>query len=681
MYEDDMDMIFDLPGGDNFDEITDLFDAAATEMEPSEVIFAEGFTLHDSMSAFEIGEPRMDSGMVVETDNKPSFDPLTPLLPRELCWMLDRSFACEMAWHGGNTLSQTVYTLLYVHHLPHIDPEMIRYAPHLHSTRFATEIITVVLRSAVVGLLKCCDLAWRELSKGKVQDTEDWQGEKCDISILEGTPSELAVRMLEDACSWLQISPLSPDDKAALIDRILLRKSLLELLRLRLPTDLQKTKPLILMTRNILRRIRSRPEIIAPPPTSLASDAFDPHITRRLHSFIPIRIVELPTQEQTWDTIEALLQGWETLEHLLASHSLFAWNICGVNLATYHRTSPPFIRSLTQSALQDRNLIFGVYPAIWIVEHYFAETLGVSYEALSHTMRVHWTGTGTFSMKETERHIFTIIINLIKSHSYNPPRRRRYLMKSVLEWQVLHDGLRSLTAQLNIDDAHTQTIVDAVVLTARLWQASVAQEIILSGFQQELYTADERPVAYWYAAQVIKISLGALDVMRKVAPQDTHACTELRFQTDYLTGLQAMCIASCVLSYKPDSRPAERMATNFRKRYKWLFTQAFPSNEEELLLPVPDFKQFVPSVTQLLSFSVADCFASAKENLLKAANMDVRAFIAPEQAAERLEYVHRLSNLCEQLGGSKGENLRWDPSAHPWFPVAIIDPCDGDTQN
>ena len=134
----------------------------------------------------------MDSGMVVEQERRPSFDPLTPLLPRELCWILDRSFACEvidlthcvliflficrvcllfqMEWHAGNTLSQTVYTLLYVHHLANIDPDLVQYPQQGQALRDFEGLTTIVLRSAVVALLKCCDLTWRELSKGKVHE-------------------------------------------------------------------------------------------------------------------------------------------------------------------------------------------------------------------------------------------------------------------------------------------------------------------------------------------------------------------------------------------------------------------------------------------------------------------------------------------------------------------------------
>lgn len=76
-----------------------------------------------------------------------------------------------MAWHAGNFLCHTVFTCLYVHHLAEIDPDIIPYEVHLQADpQRPTELITLVLRFAMQGLLKCCDLAWRELSKNGVQD-------------------------------------------------------------------------------------------------------------------------------------------------------------------------------------------------------------------------------------------------------------------------------------------------------------------------------------------------------------------------------------------------------------------------------------------------------------------------------------------------------------------------------
>lgn len=83
-------------------------------MEPEEVIFMKGFTLQDAMSVLEvresfvsalsrrssssskIGEPRLDSGITPQEERRPPFNPLFQFLPEEICWILDRSFACEV---------------------------------------------------------------------------------------------------------------------------------------------------------------------------------------------------------------------------------------------------------------------------------------------------------------------------------------------------------------------------------------------------------------------------------------------------------------------------------------------------------------------------------------------------------------------------------------------------------
>ena len=129
--------------------------------------------------------------MILEEQRRPPFDPLAPLLPEEVCWILDRSFACEvndpvllyhtriqcfmyvsllqMEWHSGKTLSQSVYTILFVHHMPDINPEYL--APEEDDDPQRPKwLITVVVRAGILGLLKCCDFAWRELSKNRVHD-------------------------------------------------------------------------------------------------------------------------------------------------------------------------------------------------------------------------------------------------------------------------------------------------------------------------------------------------------------------------------------------------------------------------------------------------------------------------------------------------------------------------------
>jgi hypothetical protein len=66
--------------------------------------------------AHKIGEPRLDSGVVIDDEDKrPPFDALTPLLPEEICWILDRSFAYEVNWDRLlfiNVLAQNLYSTI-----------------------------------------------------------------------------------------------------------------------------------------------------------------------------------------------------------------------------------------------------------------------------------------------------------------------------------------------------------------------------------------------------------------------------------------------------------------------------------------------------------------------------------------------------------------------------------------
>ena len=76
-----------------------------------------------------------------------------------------------MEWHAGYTLPQTIYTCLYVHHLTDMNPEVIpQHEQRERDPDRPLELVTVVIRAMIMGLLKCCDLVWRELSKGNLHD-------------------------------------------------------------------------------------------------------------------------------------------------------------------------------------------------------------------------------------------------------------------------------------------------------------------------------------------------------------------------------------------------------------------------------------------------------------------------------------------------------------------------------
>ena len=92
-------------------------------MAVGELLAAESFSLHDSMTAIEIGDPKMDVGLRrgdARTAAELIADGAAPvaLAPDTLLAVLDRLMAMEVAWHGGALLPQTILTSLYMLDLP-----------------------------------------------------------------------------------------------------------------------------------------------------------------------------------------------------------------------------------------------------------------------------------------------------------------------------------------------------------------------------------------------------------------------------------------------------------------------------------------------------------------------------------------------------------------------------------
>ncbi|KAI0695107.1 Mak10 subunit, NatC N-terminal acetyltransferase-domain-containing protein [Cerioporus squamosus] len=669
---------FDVPGGENFADVTDLFVAGGEDMEPEEVLLMDGFTLMDAMSAFEIGEPRLDSGMILEEQRRPPFDPLAPLLPEEVCWILDRSFACEMEWHAGKTLSQSVFTILFVHHMPDINPEYLA-AEEDDDPERPRWLITVVLRAGMLGLLKCCDFAWRELSKNRVHNVEDWQGEKCDVSLLEGINSDLIIHMLDKACDWLRHSNLSTAYVEAICDRLLLRKTLLQLYRLNLLKETAELWYNIAVAQGLLHRVRrSHQESL--PPNSPAMLAMDPYIARRLPNFMPIRVTDLPPFETTCDAIDRFLSHWGEIGHLVNSPSLLKWETAGsLQYALHQKPAPAFHRSLVQTLFFDKDMVLGVHWPGWLIERFFYESIGLPYTVIRDAFDRSAPPLQKVTMRDViERRITKLLVPHVRSSWYNPPRRRRHLMKEVLQWHILYDVMLQDVAQYKPPDSSTAAILKAVPRTAQLWRLAASREVILSGFQQELYAPEEKPIAYWYLSRVLEAHLCCIDDLFPVVSQDAAAFGELNFQTSQLTALQLICTALVSLTARSITSTWRRISLNFLRRYKWVFDPEFdklaPAD------PIPDLFAFPPVLDELLQdrfYSPAASLQLARDILLSLRDSQERV---GHWAKDRVQHLDNLAEICNRLRNSTPTSmielpnfnlgtLQWIPDVHPWFPT------------
>ncbi|CAG8675700.1 5394_t:CDS:2, partial [Funneliformis caledonium] len=108
-----------------YKDITTFLDEATDEFEIGQLVHLESFGLYDAMSSIEIMDPKMDSGMILESDlNKPQFKLHARLRPEEVLGIID------------------------------------------------------LLKACVLGTVKCCHLVLDEMTKGNVYEEEDFSANK-----------------------------------------------------------------------------------------------------------------------------------------------------------------------------------------------------------------------------------------------------------------------------------------------------------------------------------------------------------------------------------------------------------------------------------------------------------------------------------------------------------------------
>nr|CAB3448237.1 unnamed protein product [Digitaria exilis] len=95
------------------------------DLQDGELVHGENFSLFAAMSALEIMDPKMDSGIErsqynsIEEAIEDGVAPIPLSMDRTLdvqCSIdvMDHLFSCEATWHKGHTLAQTVFTCIYL---------------------------------------------------------------------------------------------------------------------------------------------------------------------------------------------------------------------------------------------------------------------------------------------------------------------------------------------------------------------------------------------------------------------------------------------------------------------------------------------------------------------------------------------------------------------------------------
>ncbi|GJJ11840.1 hypothetical protein Clacol_006078 [Clathrus columnatus] len=551
----------EIPGGDRFIDARAIFEDGVKDINEGELVVVDGFDLNDAMAAIEIMDDRMDSGRLPEA---PPFDPNTSLLPEEVCWILDRTFAAELQWHNGFPLSQTVLTIRYVHYLMDISTPKFKTSHDNHrSTSKADpdrppELVNLVLRAGIFGVVKSCDLVWRELAQNRVVEGEDWSSEKFGVSFCENVQPEKVVSLLGDALNWLHKT--------------------------------SATFPSFPVLRNAKQDLVAILSGLTPPePSFEVLNTIDPNIMRQLMVCIPMRDVSLPSYKETW-------AAWKLLAEMRAYED-----------EPYRRTA--FLRSFTSSTFFDGTHILLTHGLPWLVDRFFHETAAIpqgllpdGVGQLTDTLLRSFNNDSndnqflndelTDQLKEGvdqfEKMMGDLLVDLFTSFYHNRARQRRLLAGSLLGWHVVYERAKWIISYLKMDgpfEAYAR-----VPLCIRYMRLMIIAQVVLSGFELELYARSEWAMMYWYLAEVLTVQNTVLSDIHSSLLRETktsevkEAIAFINTRKDYVQGLQGLASTMRDMLFYLFPRPAhidlEQEQANFQVRFKWAFIKEYSDAQE-----------------------------------------------------------------------------------------------------
>ncbi|KAF3967354.1 hypothetical protein CMV_008646 [Castanea mollissima] len=115
-----------IPSGDDsvWADVSPLLESACKDLRDGELIHGDNFNLFAAMSALEIMDPKMDSGIVCKyysideaIENGAAPVPISINKTVDVqCTIdiVDHLLACEATWHKGHSLAQTVFSCIYL---------------------------------------------------------------------------------------------------------------------------------------------------------------------------------------------------------------------------------------------------------------------------------------------------------------------------------------------------------------------------------------------------------------------------------------------------------------------------------------------------------------------------------------------------------------------------------------
>ncbi|KAI1813327.1 Mak10-domain-containing protein [Poronia punctata] len=494
-------------------DITNIFLSSAKSLQPGELCKDEYFTLFESVSALEVMDPKMDSGMLEEGETlDEDYDLARHLLPEEILGIIDRLLSHEMAWHLGHPLAQTLLTSVYLEALTNPSPKVKEEVGFTwkKSDSVQGQPLMFILEAYCAALLKTCGMVNEIMGEEMYYEEEDFVRNTCDRSLLYEISPEEVVGLLRDAMKRLQGfgDDIHDDIRNALDCRLEFRLRFFEAINLDRARDdrSELTRVPWIRLGELMEYIEIQHPLGKPVP-----EAFSTKLQRRLTSTMPPRnIIELQFDECCTHFKRFFKHGAEVLDVLDAENAPSLLNF----FLTFPAQRPQpavFIRTILQNLLFREMKVLGHWSIRELLDMDVSLAVlpcGPLFDRSFDDVELPSDPRHRIAslMESFRQRIAEPYLDMFRILCQNRCRVRRILCHHILEWDSLEAEVTMLEEKLMepLKEISQSIIADQEMpymplsTWAYIYKLQQMEWIVQLGFELSIYHNDELAMMYFY---------------------------------------------------------------------------------------------------------------------------------------------------------------------------------------
>jgi len=463
-------------------------------------------------------DPKMDSGFLEPGETiEESYDVMHQLLPEEVLGIMDQLLSCEMAWHQGYPLSQTIFTSHYVDKIINsagVDIATARFRINNPSSK--DYLVDLALHAYCLSLIKSCDLVIQKITSTHFYEEEDFSTNTYgrdlvpDISVTDIQDYlQSTTEVVQRECQELERTKLWEGIRS----RLLLRSLLLNAMN----TDEATSTESWMSLSSILPILKETNPLGKSVPTS-----FSPKIQRQLASTVPPRpMVEL-SFGNAYDTLSHLCSDCSEATRIINLQPDSAEQL-KMLLWSFSSRKPeplPYARAYLSA------------PILSCDDQGFEQLLRTDLSELvfpadSVLDPTNWTfepPQNPATMPDPRFEIANTVSNFTASvvammGGYVDFFRALCSNRCRLRRNLTHiaQGLERVRLELtdNLDEVLKNTSPETMLKPLEKWaqqqKIRIMEWVVLLGFELDIYLPDEFATMYWYLSQLANHRLSILE--------------------------------------------------------------------------------------------------------------------------------------------------------------------------